>query len=197
MLELLAHQGGETVGTATKVHRLAGHQHPNSRRNRDHVAALTARSTVVKAATSIPGGTRTVAAPITISTVGDPPSCACAAGGPEHRWAASTITGTNADPLSPALFFFRRRASRRQLNSCCGVKPCRRATAQIDSSPSWLSAMIRAFCSAVHDRRRPVPVKTSSRRTGSGLHLGKSSVFDTCSNPLDSAVGYSPINSRI
>src|SRR5260370_3171274 len=40
--------------------------------------------------------------------------------------------------------------------------------------------MIHPFCSALQARRRPVPVNTSSRRTGSGLDLGKSSVSDTC-----------------
>ena len=38
--------------------------------------------------------------------------------------------------------------------------------------------MIRAFCSTVQPRRRPVPVNTSSRRTGSDL--SKSSVSDMC-----------------
>ena len=40
--------------------------------------------------------------------------------------------------------------------------------------------MIRAFSSAAHARRRPVPVNTSTLRTGFGLDLGKSSVSDTC-----------------
>src|SRR5262249_26994009 len=40
-------------------------------------------------------------------------------------------------------------------------------------------ATIPAFCSAVHVRRRPVPVNTSSRRAGSALDLDKSSVSDT------------------
>src|SRR5271165_1525787 len=130
LLELLAHQRGETISTATEVHRLGGHQHPHSRRNRDHVAALTARSTLVNVAASIPGVTRTVAAPITISIVRDPPGWACPVGASAHRWAVSTTTGTKADPPSPAPPFIRRRASRRQPNNCCGVNPRRRATAQ-------------------------------------------------------------------
>jgi hypothetical protein len=76
------------------------------------------------------------------------------------------------------------RACRRRPNNCCGVKPCRRATADTVSLPSQLSAMICAFCSAVHARRRPAPVKTSTRRTVSGLDLCRSSVSDMCPTPL-------------
>ncbi len=43
-----------------------------------------------------------------------------------------------------------------------------------------MSHMRRREFSAVQVRRRPAPVNTSSRRTGSSLDLGKSSVSDTC-----------------
>jgi hypothetical protein len=69
-------RGGKAVGTAAEVHRPGGDQHPHSRRNRDHVAALTTRSTVVSDTASIPGGTRTVAALSTISIMCQPPGCA-------------------------------------------------------------------------------------------------------------------------
>jgi hypothetical protein len=42
----------------------------------------------------------------------------------------------------------RRRASRRDPNNCCGVNPCRRATALTDAPISSHSATICAFCSA-------------------------------------------------
>ena len=71
--QMLAHQGGETVGAAPEVDRPGRHQDPDPCRNRDHAAALTARSTVAKVTASIPGGTRTVAAPITISILAEPP----------------------------------------------------------------------------------------------------------------------------
>jgi hypothetical protein len=61
--ELLAHQRGETVGTATEVHPVGGH----TGWNRDHVATFTARSTACNVVASVPGGTRTVAAPISIT----------------------------------------------------------------------------------------------------------------------------------
>jgi hypothetical protein len=76
MPQLLAHQGGNALGTAAEVHRPGGDQHPHSRPNRNHVAALTTRSTVVSDTASIPGGTRTVAAPSTISIMCEPPCCA-------------------------------------------------------------------------------------------------------------------------
>jgi hypothetical protein len=47
------------------------HQHPDAHRNRNHVAVITADSTVFNVAASVPGGIRTVAAPITISIIGD------------------------------------------------------------------------------------------------------------------------------
>jgi hypothetical protein len=61
--------GREAVGAAAEVHRLGGQQHPHSRRNGDHDTILMAHSTVVKIAASVPGGTRTVAAPNTISII--------------------------------------------------------------------------------------------------------------------------------
>lgn len=45
MAELLALQRGETVGTFTEVHRFRRDHHLHTRRSRDHVAALTTRST--------------------------------------------------------------------------------------------------------------------------------------------------------
>jgi hypothetical protein len=59
--------GAREHRAAPEVHRFRRHQHPNARRSRDHVAALTARSTIASVAASIPGAMRTVAAPITIS----------------------------------------------------------------------------------------------------------------------------------
>jgi hypothetical protein len=54
------------------------------------------------------------------------------------------------------------RACRLHPKSCCGDNPCRRATAQTDSPLVTVSATIRALSSALHARRRPAPVKTSS-----------------------------------
>ena len=57
----------------------------------------------------------------------------------------------------------------------------RRATALTDAPPARLSATMCAFCSELHERRRSVPVKISSRRTGSDLAI--SSVSDTGPTP--------------
>jgi hypothetical protein len=91
-----------------------------------------------------------VAAPITISITADPLGRADAIVASDHGRAASTITGANAKPLSLPAASARRRAARRHPNNCCGVNPCRRATAHTDSPLSPISATIRAFCSAVH-----------------------------------------------
>src|SRR6516165_2327518 len=100
--QLLTHQRGKALGAAAKVHRLRRHQHPHSDRNGDHVAARTARSTATKLPGSIPGETRTVAAPITISITGDPAARAGANDTSDagHARAPSTITGAKAEPLS-------------------------------------------------------------------------------------------------
>ena len=45
----------------------------------------------------------------------------------------------------------------------------------------------------IHVRRRPKPVKTSSRRTGSGFDSGKSSVSDTCRTGSPERARYSLI----
>ena len=59
-----------------------------------------------------------------------------------------------------------RRACRRQANTCCGVRPWRRAIWLTGAPSSKLSATIAAFCSAIQARRRPAPVKISSRCAG-------------------------------
>src|SRR5262249_4661808 len=84
------------------VHRLGGHQHPDAGRNRNHVAAFTARSTACNIPPSISAGTRTVAAPITISITGRPPEHAGAIATSGHGGPASPITRANAEPPPPA-----------------------------------------------------------------------------------------------
>lgn len=70
------------------------------------------------------------------------------------------------------------RPCRRQPNNCCGVRPCCRATALTEHPAAKLSAAICAFCSPVHDRRRPAPVIISRRRAGSDL--AKKVLCPTC-----------------
>ena len=129
-LKLFFRQPRQAVGAASEVDRLRRHQNPNARRNRDHVAAFTARSTFVSVATSIPGLTRTTAAPSAISIVAHGIAQEAAADGA----GASTITCAKltlpAAVEAPRRRTTRRCALRRQPNSCCGVSPCRRATAE-------------------------------------------------------------------
>ena len=90
------------------------------------------------------------------------------------RLATVSITaGTNRGAGSPSCAA-RLRASRRLVNNCVGVRPCRRAVAQTLSTPEQLSAMIAAFSSALQIRRWPAPVNSSIRRAAPAVrsHLG-------------------------
>ena len=82
-------QRRQAVSATPEVDRLRRHKNPNARGNRNHVAAFTARSTFVSVATSVPGLTRTTAAPSAISIV--PHGIAQEAA--EDGAAPSTITG--------------------------------------------------------------------------------------------------------
>src|SRR5262249_25645822 len=75
------------------------------------------------------------------------------------------IAGTNAGVSVPSPVSSR--AWRRQANNWEVESPCRRAVSLTDCPQVRLSATIRALSSALQDRRRPEPVKTSIRRTGS------------------------------
>ena len=74
---------------------------------------------------------------------------------------ASTTAGTNGG--SSAFGGGNRRACRRQVNTCCGVSPCRRAISETTAPGTSVSSMIRALSSLENQRRRPVSVITSSR----------------------------------
>src|SRR5258708_27132276 len=92
MLELLANHGRETVGASAEVDRLGRHQNLHARRNRDHVAAFTARNTSRSQAGSTPGAARTTAPPISIVIAAQPRDEA-----PDilPSWRSSVTTGTN------------------------------------------------------------------------------------------------------
>ena len=59
-LKLVLRQRRQAVGAASEVDRLRRHKNPNASRNRDHVAAFTARSTFVSIARSVPGPTSAI-----------------------------------------------------------------------------------------------------------------------------------------
>ena len=54
-------------------------------------------------------------------------------------------------------------AARIQLNRCCELMSCRRAISATGTPALSASATIRPFSSAVHRRRRPTPVRISTR----------------------------------
>ena len=88
---------------------------------------------------------------------------------------------------SPPSSSLRRRAARRHPINCCGVNPCRRATAHTVSRPRNDSA-----------RRRPEPVNTSSRRIGSGLFFKvRTSHFGTFPQPLFSSFDQATVPSSL
>ena len=82
----------------------------------------------------------------------------------------SALSAVSADAAS--------RAWRRQPNNCCGESPCRRATAQTELFAHHAPATIRALSSGVQLRRRPAPVNSSTRRTGSVIALRSASILN-------------------
>ncbi len=83
---------------------------------------------------------------------------------------ASTTAGTNGG--SSATGAGCRRACRRQVNTCCGVSPCRRAISETTAPGTSVSSAIRALSSLENQRRRPVSVITSSRRAVTSDDIG-------------------------
>ena len=81
--------------------------------------------------------------------------------------AVSATIGTNAGAevttASSTGLHCPTRISRRQPNTCCGQTCHRRATSDTFAPADNVSATIRAFSSADHRRRRPGPVRTSTR----------------------------------
>ena len=159
-------------------------------------AARSARSTVVSVAASMPGATRTVAAPITISTSEAPWPSFADTGAVRLGKACSTTTGTKAVPyaggssLAPLRPPLRLAPPAKELLRRQPMAPCdsrNRVAVLVD-----LCEDLRLSAGG-HVRRRPEPVNTSSRRTGSGFDLGKSSVSDTCPTRSSQRARHSPI----
>jgi hypothetical protein len=97
--------------------------------------------------------------------------------------AASTTAGTKCGGAfsAPAIEC---RACRRQVNTCCGVSPCRRATSEITAPTTSVSSTTRALKSPENRRRRPVPVITSKRRTSVPSGSSLWSIIDTSRSPI-------------
>src|ERR1700681_3580530 len=160
MAELLAHQRDETVGTFAEVHRLRRDHDLHARRRRDHVAALTARSTSRSHTGSTPAAARTTAPPISMVIVVELRVAASAAV-PAGR--GSVTTGTNSGPSSAGRLNSPARAALRQPNRCCGDMSCRRATSDTTAPGAYDSATIRPLVATLQRRRRPTPTRISTR----------------------------------
>lgn len=82
--------------------------------------------------------------------------------------AAGVVAGTKAIGVVSCAASRARRASRRQPNTCWGVTPWRRATAETTAPGTRVSSRIAALASA-DQTRRPLPPVITSRRRGSNL----------------------------
>src|SRR4051794_1382340 len=173
----LTHKRREAIGPFAEVHRPGRHQDANRAGGPDHGPTFSARITAAIACGLAPDPIRTTVPSIS-TTIPMTGPCrrarrGCGAGGSGGREDGSTTAGTNrAGALGPR----ERRASRRQVNNCAGVSPCRRATPHTVRPGASLSATMAAFSSADQLGRRPAPVNTSRRRARSGL--GVSSEID-------------------
>lgn len=153
--------------------------YPDRARRSNHAPPFNARSTAATVFASAPRPTRTVAPSISTSMTPTASSRRRLCGFPRLRRGVgigdSTTAGTNSGAFGAVLSAASRAC--RYPHSCCGDKPCRRATGQTDSSPIKLSATIRALSSSLQVRRRPAPVNTSIRRTGSEIALCSVSIL--------------------
>jgi hypothetical protein len=85
------------------------------------------------------------------------------AGGAATVGSGTITAGTMAGSVAAVL-----RASCRQVNSCCGASPWRRATTDTTAPGASVSSTIRARSSTLQRRRPIAPLITSRRRTGPG-----------------------------
>src|ERR1700687_633633 len=184
----LAHQRCQSLGAFAEVDRLGRYHYPDRARRADHAPAFDARSTALTVFTSAPRPTRTITPPISTSIVPAPGSAL-------HCWAlrwrrtadageaTSTTAGTHCSPSPSESPARDSRICRRQPNNCCGDNPCRLATPETESPLVTISATIRALSSLLHERRRPEPVKTSTRRAGSVIALCTVSILSLAVRP--------------
>jgi len=135
--------------------------------------------------------TRTVTPSIAISMMADPnspPRGSLAPGGAIGGTAVSIIAGTNAGAFQSCPDDECARACRRQVKTCWGVSPYRRATAETAAPRASVSSTMRALSLSENRRRRPVPVITSSRRTskpsGSSVDTSRSPIVRSPSSPF-------------
>src|ERR1700722_18613685 len=181
--QALAHQCRQPVGALAEVYRLGRHHHPHRAGWAYHAPAFNARNTAAIVSAGAPAPMRTVAPSIATSIVPTSGSSRCCRRALRCRCpeapagAASTTAGTNRTSLSLEMTASASLTCRRQPNNCCGDNPCRRATPETESPLLSISATTRALSSSLQVRRRPAPVKTSSRRAGLVIALSTVSIL--------------------
>ncbi|MGX1428754.1 hypothetical protein AB7M59_009248 [Bradyrhizobium elkanii] len=138
-----------------EVDRLGCHHYPDSSGRADHRGAFSAWTMAAIIATSAPRPTRIVTPSASISMPPASQRRAPTSGLALRRailrsWPtvtagtmASTTAGTNGG--SSAIGLGNRRACRRQVNTCCGVGPCRRAISETTAPGTSVSSTIRAL----------------------------------------------------
>lgn len=144
-LHVLAYQQSKPLHSLAEVDRLGGHHYPDSSGRADHRLAFSAWTMAAIIATSAPRPTRIVTPSASISM---PPTSGLTLRRVVLRsWPtatagtlASTTAGTNGG--SSAIGVGNRRACRRQVNTCCGVSPCRRAISETTAPGSSVSSTI-------------------------------------------------------
>src|SRR5690606_13319508 len=153
--------------TLAEVDRLRRDQDADSARRPDHEQPFRARITAAMVCVSAPLPMRSTAPSIS-SSIG--------AGGLVGRrfgrdgcstavasvTAGSITAGTN-DGTASSIDATRLRACLRQVKTCCGRRPCRRATSDTIAPGTSVSATILALSSSVQSRRPPAPLITSKR----------------------------------
>src|SRR5271165_3108742 len=154
------HQRDQAVYAFAKIDRLRRNEHPDIRAERNHRVDLTAVSTRSSVAASTPTGTRTVAPAIvtSIRSVGPAKTRGWSIASGRASTASSSLSWTNFGPSLDAS-----RALRRHTLSNPRLTPLGRATSEMFTPGSALSARIRAFSSSLQSRRRRRPVITSTR----------------------------------
>src|SRR4051812_33453504 len=125
----LTHESRETVCPFAEVDRLGRHHDADCAGGPNHGPTFSARITAAIACGLAPDPIRTTMPSISTSIPMTGPGWrarrGCGAGGSGGPEDGSTTAGTNRTGGSGT---GSRRASRRQVNSCAGVSPCRRAT---------------------------------------------------------------------
>ncbi len=165
VLQILLHQRREAIHSFAEVDRPRRDEDPNGPARYHHRADRSAFTSATIVAGRVPAGTRNLAPLSSISMIS--PAVAAALG-PSPTTGAKLRAGGDVG--------FVKASDRRQRKICAGVSPYLRATALTFAPGAVLSATIRVLSSALQLRRRPAPVKISTRRAGAALVLGSSCV---------------------